>query len=151
MVSFTPRSLYPRYPFDRRLRGWVDPRDGLDDVEKRKFLTLLGLERWPLGPPAHNQSLYRLLSASSLSFSLTLRMEAVRSFEILMNSYQLHGNISQKIVLCCHWCGNLKSNVYFITLSLITSVLDDGDSLWNVRFLFCVNITNSLKRISLES
>jgi hypothetical protein len=21
--------------------GWVDPRDGLDDVEKRKFLTLM--------------------------------------------------------------------------------------------------------------
>jgi hypothetical protein len=24
--------------------GWVGPRAGLDDVEKRKFLTLLGLE-----------------------------------------------------------------------------------------------------------
>jgi hypothetical protein len=24
--------------------GWVDPRDGLDDVEKRKFLTVPGLE-----------------------------------------------------------------------------------------------------------
>jgi hypothetical protein len=24
--------------------GWVDPRAGLDDVEKRKFLTLPGLE-----------------------------------------------------------------------------------------------------------
>jgi hypothetical protein len=25
--------------------GWVDPRAGLDDVEKRKFLTLPGFER----------------------------------------------------------------------------------------------------------
>jgi hypothetical protein len=24
--------------------GWVDPRAGLDDVEKRKFLTIPGLE-----------------------------------------------------------------------------------------------------------
>jgi hypothetical protein len=26
------------------MRGWVDPRAGLEDVEKRKFLTLPGLE-----------------------------------------------------------------------------------------------------------
>jgi hypothetical protein len=36
---------------------WVGPRVGLDDVEKRKFLTVSGLE---LGRPARNQSLYRL-------------------------------------------------------------------------------------------
>jgi hypothetical protein len=29
--------------------GWVDPRTGLDDLEKRKFLTLPGLELRPLG------------------------------------------------------------------------------------------------------
>jgi hypothetical protein len=38
----------------------VDPRAGLDVVEKRKFLTLPGLELRPLGRPAHSQSLYRL-------------------------------------------------------------------------------------------
>jgi hypothetical protein len=38
----------------------VNPRAGLDDVKKRKFLTLLGLERLPLGRPARSQSLYRL-------------------------------------------------------------------------------------------
>jgi hypothetical protein len=38
--------------------GWVDPRAGLDDVEKRKFLTLLGLELRPLSRPARSQSLY---------------------------------------------------------------------------------------------
>jgi hypothetical protein len=31
----------------------VDPRTGLDVVEKRKFLTLPGLELRPLGRPAH--------------------------------------------------------------------------------------------------
>jgi hypothetical protein len=39
---------------------WVDPRAGLDDVEKRKFLTLPGLELRSLGYPARSQSLYRL-------------------------------------------------------------------------------------------
>jgi hypothetical protein len=34
--------------------GWVD------DLEKRKFLTLPGLELRPLGSPACSQSLYRL-------------------------------------------------------------------------------------------
>jgi hypothetical protein len=40
--------------------GWVDPRAGLDDVEKGKFLTILGLELRPLSHPAHSQLLYRL-------------------------------------------------------------------------------------------
>jgi hypothetical protein len=39
---------------------WVDPRAGLDEVEKRKFLTILGLELRHLGRPARSQSLYRM-------------------------------------------------------------------------------------------
>jgi hypothetical protein len=38
----------------------MDPRAGLDDVEKGKFLTLPGLEHRPFGRPARSQSLYRL-------------------------------------------------------------------------------------------
>jgi hypothetical protein len=38
----------------------VGPRAGLDDMEKRTFLTLPGLELPPLGRPARSQSLYRL-------------------------------------------------------------------------------------------
>jgi hypothetical protein len=38
----------------------VDPRAGLDDVEKRKFLTLPAFGLRPLGRPARSQSLYRL-------------------------------------------------------------------------------------------
>jgi hypothetical protein len=38
----------------------VDPRAGLDDMEKRKFLTLPGLELRPFGRPARSQSLYWL-------------------------------------------------------------------------------------------
>jgi hypothetical protein len=40
--------------------GWVDPSAGLDNVEKRKFLNLSGLELRPLGRPARSRSLYRL-------------------------------------------------------------------------------------------
>jgi hypothetical protein len=40
--------------------GWVDPRAGLDDMEKTKFLTPPGLELRPFGRPASSQSLYRL-------------------------------------------------------------------------------------------
>jgi hypothetical protein len=43
----------------------VNPRSDLDYVEKRKFLTLPGLELRLLGRPARSQSLYRLLCPGS--------------------------------------------------------------------------------------
>jgi hypothetical protein len=46
----------------------VDPRAGLDDEKKRKFLTLLGLELRPVGRPARSQSLYRLRYPGSSSY-----------------------------------------------------------------------------------
>jgi hypothetical protein len=55
VVSFTPRLFYP---------DWIGRckclRAGLDDVKKRKYLTLPGIEFRPLGRPARSQSLYRL-------------------------------------------------------------------------------------------
>jgi hypothetical protein len=62
MVSFMPRPLYPREGALRAhwIGGWVDPRTGLDDLEKRKFMTLPGLKFRPLCRPACSQSLYRL-------------------------------------------------------------------------------------------
>jgi hypothetical protein len=53
--------LYPgeRAPSTHWIGGWVDPRAGLDDVEKGKFLTLPELELRPLGRPARTYSLYR--------------------------------------------------------------------------------------------
>jgi hypothetical protein len=49
-----------RTPGTHWLGGWVGPRAGLDDVEKRKFFTLPGLELPPLGRPVRSQSPYRL-------------------------------------------------------------------------------------------
>jgi hypothetical protein len=60
---FTPGE---RAPGTHWVGGWVGPRASLDDVEKRKFLTLPGLELRLLGRPASNQSLYRLRYPGSL-------------------------------------------------------------------------------------
>jgi hypothetical protein len=52
--------------------GWVDTSFGLDDVEKRKFLTLPGLDLRPLGHAAHSQSLYRLRYPGSLPWLVSI-------------------------------------------------------------------------------
>jgi hypothetical protein len=62
VVSFTPPDALPagknpHDPLDRRL---VDPRAGVDDKEKLKFLILPELEVRPLGRLGRSQSLYRL-------------------------------------------------------------------------------------------
>jgi hypothetical protein len=46
--------------------GYLGPRTGMDDVERRKILPLPGLEFRPLGRPARSQSLYRLSYPGSL-------------------------------------------------------------------------------------
>jgi hypothetical protein len=48
-------TLAERVPGTHWIRGWVAARAGLDSVEKRKILSLLGIEPWPPSP-----SLYRL-------------------------------------------------------------------------------------------
>jgi hypothetical protein len=46
--------------------GWVDPRADMDDVEKRKFLILTGLELRPLGRPVRSWSVHRLCYSGSM-------------------------------------------------------------------------------------
>jgi hypothetical protein len=58
---FTPREGGP----GTHWIGWVGPRAGLDNMEKRKFLTLPGLELRPLGRPARSQSVYPLRYSGS--------------------------------------------------------------------------------------
>jgi hypothetical protein len=55
----------------------VEPRAGLDDVEKRKLLNLLGLKLRPLCRPARSQSLYRLRYPSSPYFSRASKIYSV--------------------------------------------------------------------------
>jgi hypothetical protein len=54
---FTPGEIAPSTHWRG---GWVDPSAGLNDVEKRKFSTVPGLELRPFRRPARSQSLYRL-------------------------------------------------------------------------------------------
>jgi hypothetical protein len=54
---FIPRE---RPPGTHWIGGWVGLRAGLDDLERRKFLTLPGLELRHHGRPARSYSLYRL-------------------------------------------------------------------------------------------
>jgi hypothetical protein len=54
---FTPME---RTPSTHCIGGWVNLRAGLDDVVKRKFLTLLELKLQTLGCPDHSHLLYRL-------------------------------------------------------------------------------------------
>jgi hypothetical protein len=61
-----PLPLYPREraPNVHSIGGWVDPRAGLDDVEKRKFLNLPGLELRPsvVQPVASRYTDYTILA-----------------------------------------------------------------------------------------
>jgi hypothetical protein len=69
VVSFTPLPLYPgeRAHGTHCVGGWVDPRDGLDDVEMRTFLILPGLEFLPPRSCSFypSRSLYRLRHPAS--------------------------------------------------------------------------------------
>jgi hypothetical protein len=54
---YNPGDSVPGTPI---IGGWVDLRAALDDIKKRKFSTLLGLELRSLSRLARSQSLYRL-------------------------------------------------------------------------------------------
>jgi hypothetical protein len=59
VVSFTP---VERATGTQRIEGWVDPRADLDDVEKRKFLTLpeLKLDISAVQPVASRYTYYAI-------------------------------------------------------------------------------------------
>jgi hypothetical protein len=69
---FSPGEIAPGTHW---IGGWVGPRAGLDDVQKRKFLTLPGLELPPLDRPARCQPLYRLRWEDQLHKHKTLKQQ----------------------------------------------------------------------------
>jgi hypothetical protein len=80
---FIPRE---RAPGTHWIGGWVDTRAGLENLEKRKFLTLPGLEFLPLGRPASSQSLYRLsyhLNYTASNGGVTDEVEGISKEAIL--------------------------------------------------------------------
>jgi hypothetical protein len=88
VVSFTPLPVYPRGKSPRYPLG---PRTGLNDIERRKFLTLPGLQLRSLRRPARSQSLYLLRYPGSTRcyimfiFFLT-RLYAVNCMEFILQS-----------------------------------------------------------------
>jgi hypothetical protein len=73
----------------------VGPRAGLDDVEKRKFLTLPGPELRPLGRPDRSQSLYRLSYPGSEGTQYVIQM-AVNICGLTEKSVKSLSNFSRK-------------------------------------------------------
>jgi hypothetical protein len=93
-AAFTP---VERAPCIHWIGGWVDPRAGLDDVEKKKFLTLPGLQLTrPLGRPGRSQSLYRLCYSGYLSKD---GASHVNTRAILSNGKKVKENGSGTIVV----------------------------------------------------
>jgi hypothetical protein len=56
-----------RAPGTHWIGGWVDPRTGPDDLEKRKFWPYRDSNTRPLSRPARSQSLYRLRYPASVT------------------------------------------------------------------------------------
>jgi hypothetical protein len=73
-------------------KGWVGSRASLDDVEKVKFLTLLGLQ--PLGHPASSQSNQSLLRNSSQLSKFYLLKNAALTIEFLSSDYTGCGKLA---------------------------------------------------------
>jgi hypothetical protein len=60
----------------------VDPRAGLDDMEKRTFLILPGLELRPFSRPARSQSVYRLRYPGSFWASTACYRDSMQVFKL---------------------------------------------------------------------
>jgi hypothetical protein len=58
--------LGERTPGTHFIGGWVDPRVGVDDVEKRKFLTLPALELRPIWRSASRYTDYAMPAPSCM-------------------------------------------------------------------------------------
>jgi hypothetical protein len=85
-------NLGKRAPGTHWIGGWVGPRASLDDVEKRKFLTIPGLVLRPLDRPASCQQLSRIL---------VLVAVVVDMYYEMIHSY-IHEALFLPVFLLCH-------------------------------------------------
>jgi hypothetical protein len=96
---FTPKE---RAPGTHWIGAWLVPIAGLDNIEKLKFLTLLGLEPQPLSCPARRLFIYHLRYCESWLFMLC-HTGLVYTISYKYNSGIL---IFWKIVEFWDWIGN---------------------------------------------
>jgi hypothetical protein len=96
------------------IRSWVDPTAGLDDVEKRKFLILPGLEVRPLGYSSCSQPLYRLRYHQIYLISQAVILWSQNS-AVLRHSGSLEAEMEPQ-------------------LSLVTRYFEDFERFWRLFF-----------------
>jgi hypothetical protein len=95
----------------------VDPRAGLDDVEKRRFLTVPGLELRPLGRPSRSRSLNRLRSAGSAKIGLVrpfiwVRMDSRKRWKVVTATAKFDTDCTHQII-----CFQQKVDACLLVLS----------------------------------
>jgi hypothetical protein len=100
-----PPGKSPRYPLYRRL---LNPRAGLNDMEKWKFFTLPGLELRSLGRPARSQSLYRLrypgFKQSSVRKKILMEAaERTTAYDDVKHGLSFNTNDSSKLTSLVVW------------------------------------------------
>jgi hypothetical protein len=122
-AASTPGKESPRTHF---IGGWLGPRAGPDDVEKRKSLTQLGLELRPLGRPACSQSLYRLNYPNS-------------SFILINTTHSLSSALYGRCLLCFFTAYRNRTvpiTVLFIeeSCNVENFILGKGAQTWLVPF-----------------
>jgi hypothetical protein len=105
VVSYT---LWPLCPSKRALGThcigvWVGPRVGMDDVEKRKFLTLPWLELRPLGRSGRSQWQYRLSYPSYASVSPRLGHDLFLPDPFLSINPILNCPVIKRYAVHTHW------------------------------------------------
>jgi hypothetical protein len=98
----------------------MDHRAGLDEMEKWRFLTLLGRELQPVGRSARSQSLYRPSYPASyqVQYELHLSMDICNNFEVILWEFVE--------VILLHWCVGIyeykKITLLLVMYSSWTSV-----------------------------
>jgi hypothetical protein len=92
VVSFTPWPLYPQgkspsYLLGRKLGG---PQNWSGWCGEEKFMTLPGLQPWPLSHSAHRQSLYWLRYPGSLEVDIAWRIprDCSQNMKLITNSWK---------------------------------------------------------------
>jgi hypothetical protein len=137
-----------RTPGTYWIGGWVNPRAGLDTVEKRKILPLLGIE--PRSPSLNRMSYpdsyqaclppaFTLISCSA--YSWILKMEAICSSE---TSVDFQRTTRRYSTLHNQRCENLKSYTVFIlllsskTLCIVFPTCIWSYSIFSMTAFFCL-------------
>jgi hypothetical protein len=90
VASFTRRPFYPgEEAHGKYWIGWLSPKTGLDDVERREIWPLSGLELRSFGRPARSLSLYRLHYPGS----------SMEQYEVWISFEKISRNFTQTL-----WC-----------------------------------------------